>query len=300
MRKYPLLLSLFIAPIAASAQQAEETITVNGRLTTREEIRREAEAMVRTTGIATSNKPAARWVDAICPSVKGVAPAIAEMVRTKIETVAKAAGARVARQPCRTNIIVAFAADGSALTSAIARDRSKIGGVPVPERQALIENDVPLRWWYATDTRGRHGSSKTTGQMPWAGSDEGGAQQGGGSPTNDLTTIVQNNSSIVSTQVNRVLTSATVIVDVTLATGKTLDAVAAQVAMVALAEIDREAKPEGSILSLFAVPSSGLDDLSDGDRALLKSLYAISLDRTGSQHKGRLVDGMIKARLGKP
>lgn len=298
-----LALSLAIPSIATanpiSPGQAEtDVITVDGRRTTKAEIRREAEEFVRSTGIATSNKAAARWVDAICPTVKGVSAANANIIVTKIEDVARTAGARVARQPCKPNIIVAFAADGSKLMRDIARDRRKIGGVPIRERQSLVETPVPLRWWYATDTRGRHGTSRTTGQLPWAGSDDGGAQQGGGSPTNDISTITQNNSSIVSTQVNRVLTNATVIVDATLAKGQSLDAIAAHVAMVALAEIERGARPDGSILSLFAMPSPGLDDLSKGDLAVLKSLYGIALDRAGWQQKGRLVDGMIEARTG--
>jgi hypothetical protein len=284
---------------AASAQTPQpenQTITVDGRRTTYEEIRKEAEEFVRATGVATSNKAAARWVDAICPTVKGVSSANAAVVIAKIEAEARAAGASVARRPCKSNIIVAFAADGSALTAAIAKDRRKVGDVPVRERQALIEDDVPLRWWYATDTRGRQGARKTTGQLPWVGSDEGGSTEGGGSALNEATTIVQTTSSIVSTQVNRVLTNATIIVDATLAKGQPLDAIAANIAMVALAEIDRGAKPSGSILSLFATPSSGLDDLGEGDRALLKSLYAIKLDRAGWQQKGSLVDGMLRAR----
>jgi hypothetical protein len=293
------ILALALTASASATQTPppdEQVITVDGRRTTREEIRREAEEFVRTTGIATSNKPAARWVDAVCPTVKGVSEANAATVIAKIEAVAVAAGAPVARKPCKPNIVVAFAADGSALTGTIAKDRRKIGGVPVREREQLIEADVPLRWWYATDTRGRQGARKTTGQLPWAGSDAGGTQEGGGSPTNDATTIVQTTSSIVSTQVNRVLTNATVIVDATLAKSQPLDAIAAHIAMVALAEIDRDAKPTGSILALFSTPSSGLDDLGDGDRALLKSLYGIKLDRAGWQQRGTLVDGMIRAR----
>lgn len=299
----PCLVSILATPAAANMQTASgpandaQIITVDGRPTTREEIRREAEELVRSTGVATSNKAAARWVDAVCPTVKGVSAANADMVAAKVEAVATAAGARIARKPCKPNIIIAFAADGSKLTRDIARDRRKIGGVPVRERQSLVETDVPLRWWYATDMRGRHGTSRTTGQLPWAGSDEGGQQQGGGSPMNDINTITQNNSSIVSTQVNRVLTNATVVVDATLSKGQSLDAIAAHIAMVALAEIDRDAKPAGSILSLFATPSSGLDDLGTGDQALLKSLYGIQLDRAGWQQKGRLVDGMIQARI---
>lgn len=71
---------------------------------------------------------------------------------------------------------------------------------------------------------------------------------------------------------------------------------AAQVAMVMLAEIDVDAKPTGSILSLFP-GKTGVDDLSVNDLAVLKSLYRLPLDRNARFHRGMLMQAIIAARL---
>lgn len=112
-------------------------------------------------------------------------------------------------------------------------------------------------------------------------------------------TISNYNSSIVSTQVARVLTSATVIIDLNLSSGTKLDAIAALASLVVLTEIEPDAKPTGSILSLFPV-GSGIDDLSETDRQMLKALYALPLDRTARQHRGRLLNDIVKAKLPDP
>ena len=291
-----LLFLIAVLPAAVAAQTPDPTITVTGSQLTRDGIRREAEDYVRATAIAEGTRPAARWTDPICPAIVGVSPANAETVRAKLTAVAQDVGVAVAKEPCKSNIVIAFALDGSDLARKIAADRRKTRAITTANREQLVEGELPVRWWYSSETRAHSGMRSTTGQLPWAGSDEGGTQQGGGSPLNGINTIVQNKSSIVSTQVARVLVSATIIIDAKLAQGAPLDAVAAQVAMVALAEIDLDAKPPGSILSLFP-GKTGVDDLSVNDRAALKSLYSLPLDRNARFHRGRLLQDIVAARL---
>lgn len=290
------------AAIAQTGTPADPTITVTGIQLTREEIEREAEEYVRTTAIAEGTRPAARWTNPICPKVVGVSPANAATVRAKVLAVAREVGVTVAKEPCKSNIVIAFAPNGSDLTRKIAGNRRKARALTAANREKLVETDLPVRWWYSSETRAHSGMSSTTEQLPWTSGDTssepgGGGQQGGGSPLNGVSTIVQNKSSIVSTQVARSLVSATIVIDANLSQGVPLNAIAAEVAMVALAEIDIEAKPVGSILTLFP-DKNKVDDLSANDRAALKSLYSLPLDRNARFHRGRLKQDIVKARLG--
>lgn len=286
-----------LLPTTASAQSEradDRTITVTGSPLTLEQVRREAKEYVRETGIAEGVKPAARWTTAICPAVIGVSEENGVIIRRKIEEVARTAKVKFAAQPCATNIVVAFAYDGRDLTRRLAKKPGQVGDGDLQTRKLLVESNAPVRWWYNTALTSRYGSGPSSGDMPGTGTGEDGASS---TPGGDM--IALYNSSIVSTQVKRVLTGATVIVDVNRAEGTKLDAIAALAALVVLAEIEPDARPAGSILSLFPA-GSGIADLSDTDRQMLKTLYTLSLDRTARRHRGRLLQGIVQAKLPDP
>ena len=80
--------------------------------------------------------------------------------------------------------------------------------------------------------------------------------------------------------------------------GRRLSALAAYAALVALAEIrPGDVNAEGSILSLFA-SSDAPRGLTEQDRAFLRTLYRLPLDRHARYHRGTLVAGMISATTG--
>jgi hypothetical protein len=156
-----------------------------------------------------------------------------------------------------------------------------------------------VRWWYLTDTRSRHG----VGSMRKDLQIEGGVSQGEGGSTNSnpisVEAIQHYDSSVISTQVHRFLTSATVLVDADSVAGQPLDAIAAYAAMVAFAEIrDSDFAPSGSILGLFAAPGAPRE-MTDQDMAFLRALYRLPLDRQAQRHRGRLVVEMVAAATGK-
>jgi hypothetical protein len=290
-RALPMILCAAV-PICTASAQDDRIITVTGSVLTREEIRRETQDYIRETGIAEGIKPVTRWTSAICPKVIGVSAENATTVRRKIEEVARVAGVKVGSSSCTPNIVVAFALDSRDLMGRLAKKPGRIGDGDIPSRKRLIESDAPVRWWYGSSMTGRFGTSASSGDMP--GTE--GNSEGGGSSLPVADTIANYNSSIVSTQVARVLTSATVTIDVNRSSGTKLDAIAALAALVVLAEIDPDAKPPGSILSLFPV-GSGIDDLSETDRQMLKALYALPLDRTARQHRGRLLQDIVGAKM---
>lgn len=281
------------APQLAAAQgpAADDPIIVVGR--NEEEQRREIANFVREMGVANGERPAARWVDPICPTVTGLAPEHASIVETRVRTVAREAGAKLAGKRCEPNILIAFSGDGGALARAIkARTPSRVAEVPVTDRISLFEGKAPIRWWYSTEARDRSGVAVSPILPPWTA----GNSAAGGSvlPMNDDSTVSNHyNSSIVSTQMMRALQSATVLVDANLAQGQSLSSVADFAALVALAEIQLDAAPGNSILGLFA-DSSAPSRMSARDEAFLKALYRLPLDRRARQQRARLVNDMAK------
>lgn len=297
-------------PGVVAAQDADPSenndIVVTGKVATKEEARRIAIDFVRQTGVAAQQDSVARWIDRICPKVFGLDPAIAARVAKRIRASAELAGAQIAKEPCRSNLAVVFTDNAVAFMQDVAkRDPQRISQMSLGDRELLRQGETPVRWWYSFETRSKHGSRTHTGQVPGSGGDANGAEggqagaTGGGSiiAGNDTsTTLSQYNSSIVSTQAVRALTGATVVVDVNRAQGRDLDAVAAYAAFVALAEIRLSAKPEGSVLSLFAsdAPPAGL---TDRDEAFLKAVYSLPLDRKIGQQRSRIVGQLTDAAM---
>lgn len=296
-----LLASLTTAQTGASARQevdAPETVVVTGNRPSREEARREAFQFVRRMGVANGERPAARWEDGICPRVLGLAPAHARFVEKRLRSIAAAAEVPVARTPCRTNIGMLFTSDGpGTMRTVAARSPRRLAEVPAALRPALLDGPAPVRWWYSTERRGRHGEPLANLEPPFVtgnGSSPGQVLPGNG----DTQIMSQYGSSIVSTQSIRVLTGATVVVDVNRAAGRPLDAVADYAALVALAEVRPGGAPDGSILALFEGETAARE-LTARDRAFLRALYRLPLDRQARQHRSRLAGEVAAVAAGR-
>lgn len=276
---------------AAQEPPPEKTIVVVGQ--DEEQRRQELKDFVRELGVANGEKSAARWVDPICPVVTGLAPAHAAIVASRVRIVARLAGARLAPERCEPNIMISFSGDASALARAIrTRAPAQLLEVPVADRPALFDGNAPIRWWYSTEARDSSGIAASSILPPWTAGN--GAVGGSVLPTNeDSTTLNHYNPSLVSTRTMRALQAATVLVDVNLAEGHTLSSIAEYVALVALAEIQLDARPANSVLNLFS-NSEAPKQLSARDEIFLKALYRLPLDRRARQQRARLVNDMAK------
>lgn len=288
-------------PAIASAQadQAtanpsdDATIEVIGRRQSEEQARKEANDFVRRTGVASGENPVARWTAPVCPAVLGIQPEYAAIVERKMRSIASSADIEVAPLPCKTNIVVSFTTNASAVIQRIARKSPRrIAEVPVPDRAALFKGSAPIRWWYTTQVTGTDGMGAVTSDSLAANA--GTAEGGGSSIGNGLPTIQAFSSSIIRTQAVRALRTATVVVDVTLSEGVPLDAVAAYAAMVAFAEVKpSQSPPPNSILGLFgqaAKPASA----TDWDISFLRALYSIPAARAGWKQRRMLVGEILK------
>jgi hypothetical protein len=286
-----------IAAAPAAPPQAggnSNPIIVQGERLPEAVARQRASQFVRATGVAEGTVAAARWTDAICPQVQGLADVGKRAAEAKMRSVATSAGMKVAPEGCKPNIVVSFTADGAALAREIHRVEPRRLGVLSPQaKDAMLTGSAPIRWMYSTEVRGRRGermSEGAGGQTAPATHDGSGA----GSSMGGDSTNMKYESSIISTGVNRVLTSAIVIIDTDQAMGRRLDALAAYAALVAFAEIrNSDASPDGSILGLFA-SSAPPRDLTLQDAAFLRALYQMPLDREAMRHRGQLVQGMTQ------
>ena len=118
VRTAAVALALIAAPVAA-----ENDIVVRGQVLSKEEAAAQAKAFVQAVGIVSTVKPAARWVDPVCPKVSGLADAaVAARVEARFRSIASAVGARLAKPGCKTNLLIGFTNDADALARQINAD----------------------------------------------------------------------------------------------------------------------------------------------------------------------------------
>jgi hypothetical protein len=265
----------------------DDPIIVTGSRLTREQAREQAGDYVRQVGVARGLAPAARWIDPVCPRVRGIAEPYARIVEARMRGIAQETGIQTADKGCHPNISVSFVGNAEALMKVIGR-RSPIRfrEVPPEAREALINGDLPIRWWYLTDERTKGGVSRVPHSIPTTGA-----------PL-QVEAFGHYNSSIVGTQMNRAIVEAGVVIDLDRVEGRRLDAIAAYAAFVAFAEVRAGATPPaGSVLGMFGrdgEPQGG--GLTKHDRTFLRALYRLPLDRTARRLRGRLVSDMVEAQ----
>ena len=270
-------------------------IVVTGQRPTREEARERAVTFVRQVGIARGDTAAARWADPVCPRVLGIAQPYSGIVETRMREIAVAAGMQVAPAGCQTNVSVSFVGDAAGLMQEIdRRSPTRLQEVPRELRDAMLTGDAPIRWWYLTETRSRHRMRNAAQSVR---TQQGGGGTGGrsqeSSPTMEVESLSEYNSSIISTFGARTIIDANVVIDLDRAEGRSLQAVAAYAAFVAFSEVrPSEPPPTGSILGMFGT-EQGARGLSDWDMAFLRALYQLPLDRPARRHRGMLVRDMV-------
>jgi hypothetical protein len=275
------------------ANEPNRGIVVTGTRLSKEELKTRAANYVRALGVAPGQQPAARWIDPICPKVLGLEVKLARFIADRIRTRANAAGARVADERCRGNMLISFSGDAGAVARSLAKRKpSSFSEVKLRDKPDLLNGGAPVRWWYSTEVRGRDGNPLGDSEPPFitSGDSFGKVLPGPGHY------LSLHSNSIVSTQTVRALVSATVLIDVTKATGVRLDSLADYVALVALAEIQpRNKLVSASILGLFG-PVESPGQLTDWDVRFLHGLYHLPLDRRARQHRGALTASLLKEK----
>lgn len=273
------------------------TIVVTGRAIAEEEARAQSRAFVRDVAAIPTGGQFARWNRPICPRVLELDAKLAARVEKIIREVGEAAGAKIAKTACDANLVVVFTDDAIGQMRRIAKVRPRmLAGMQPREKDMLLTSNRPVRWWYSTRLEGSGGEqANTTSAALMTAQIEGG---GGIDVGTDANVISSTSGTLISTKVRAEVVDAGVVVDVKRAEGYTLDAIAAYIAMISLAQVrlTAEAPQSSSILGLFARPpgQTTADDLTEQDRAFLAALYKIKPDRDARKQRGLIVAEMIR------
>lgn len=232
----------------------------------------------------------ARWADPICIRVVGLNDDVAARVAARVTAIAAEAAVPVGKPGFKPNLEVAFTTDAATTTRIITRKQPRqIARLNAVQREILLTAPLAVRWWHGFEVRDRDGQRAVpngSAALMSAGSG-GGPPLGSVLPVGPDTVMTDSrSSSLINSSIAVWATSAVVIVDVTLATGKSLDAVADYAALAALAPMKLPPPTPGvpSILALFTDGTA--DALSRWDRAFLAALYRIPMNRNGNRQRG--------------
>lgn len=276
-----------------------DEIVVEGKLIPRAEASRAAAQMLRGQLYTPEFGQYARFLNPVCPKVLGLAPEIAKLVESRIRSVAADAGAPIARTRCRTNLLVAFAADGRDLMRQVARtNRRRLFLDTRPfESEPVLNSDLPVRWVYRISVDPSELGNRDSPALAGA---TGGA---GVLPFGFENTFVStsNYGSVINTPVAFGIGFSLVVVDVNRAAGHPLDSVAAYAARVGLAQTRMPPPRPGeatSIMTLFDDPKTPdiARSLTDWDRSLLRGLYTVAPNMEAWKQRG-LIHGRMMGTL---
>ncbi len=295
--------SLSALSIAASAAPAtlptpQDSIVVTGNRASPAETRAAAQRYVRGVIGTPVMGQYARWKKPVCPNVIGLAPENAAIVDAKIRAVAVDAGVRVAKAGCDPNLDIVFTDDSEGQMRAILhRSKRMMKKMSAADSEALARGTQPVRWWY--DTRIEAMDGHQAGGEPAALLN---AQIEGGGPGfvssgGDTQYLDGYSSSLIGTRMRVNVESAAIIVDTNRASGRTLSAVSAYVALIALAQIRMgvDAGDGDTLLRLFDKDAPAFSDLTSWDRAFLKAVYRTPPDRERRDQTFAIAGAMAKS-----
>jgi hypothetical protein len=240
-----------------NAAKAEQRITAEeARADLQHRVEAFVRAITRNPGLS-DHDSIVRWNTPICPLVVGLAAKDAKIVSARVSQISSAAGAPLARAPCKPNfIIVATSEPDRVLNAWYARDTRLFGDATPARIRRFLESSEsrPVRVWYNIDT-GR----------------KSGMRNGHFVPSNTRA----ESSAFIGNAVSDFL-SIFAIIDTDRTEHTTLDQLAAYVAMVGLTNVDLDADigTAPSILRLFAPSAENQPSgLSSWDAAFLRALY---------------------------
>ena len=290
-------LAILLQPLAASAQNRTESVTVTGQtLKTRTEILR---SFIRST-VASSYDTGklARWSRPICPLVIGLKPEENAAVAARISKDAQSVGARVAaNQPCAPNVTVAFALEPQALMTKMAAsaDRKDYLGDNdgAYHRRKLSQVVAPIQAWYGTRTMHANGVPGMR-EVPYP----------------DVTYYCEaapcfiTQGSRLGNGISNNLSNVFVVVDLGKVDGRQVGTIADYIAMLTLLKTDAfpACRPLPSVTNLL---TPDCDErlktaaLSDADLAFLRGVYKADAGQNMNLARGDILREMEKSPAGR-
>lgn len=271
-----LLAALQTAPAAAAAPRQDETrvgdIVVNGRPLDDlvgdfvDEISQPA----RRRGLA-------RWQGNICVGVVNLPAAHAQALIDRVSDVAAEVGLQPGSPGCRPGIVILATDDGSALATAMVRRRNSgfdMGSLQTDAGTRALRDfqtsDRAVRWWQTSLPVDNNTGEIAIRLAGMVGPD--------GQPSYPQLNAFA--ASRLTTQIRDNLIRTVIIVDVTKLGDTTFDQLSDYIALVALAQIDAEARTASydTIMNIFG-ELGGPSGLTDWDMGYLQALYSTHPDR---------------------
>lgn len=301
---------LLLALIQEAPLAAEPTIVVTGQARTDAQIRDEAKGFVRAVAAAPGvSDQLGRWNQPVCVKVLGGTPAEEAMVIDRIRVVATDAGIRLAkRKSCAPNLLVAFTHEpGNVVGQVLARRPHTARSLAIGSRNDLVQGTYPVRWWYDLKLEGRSGEAAMGDHPALLNSldtpNNAGAAPGGGFAQSEHQSgnVADFSSSLIGSKSRQSIGAATVIVDVNRVRGRTPEALASYIAMVALAPIKLPPRPVPmpTITNLFhGAAAERAIDLSEWDRAYIAALYKTAANRAAKVQSASMTDRIARTMRG--
>jgi hypothetical protein len=295
----PILLPALIPALmlAAAADPAEDQIEVAAQRLTRAQIRASAQIYTRA-GLPPNPDfgQFARWQGPICASVRGIPdPAVTALVLKRVNAVVAETGLKAAEPGCKPNLTIAFTDDARGLVAEVrSRKRSALPRYNPTLFSRLDSPSLPVRWWHVLAPAGPGGGTAATPDAGALASASSNATPLGNVLPAGPDAIGTNswNSSLIDTNLTVSAKAGVAVVDVNLATGVSLEALADYVALVMVAPMRMPPGDPGvpSVLGLFtgARPAG----LTDWDRAFVRALYKVQMNRSFQRQRQQLLNAM--------
>ncbi len=282
--------ALLAAPGSAFANRPSEDdpIVVTGQVMKRGDAHELARDYTRAVMAPSVSDQNARWAAPICIGAIGLNPEVATPLIDRIEAMALAVGARVAKGECRPNVVLAFTQDSDAVFANLAKTRPDLlFDTRAEERRKLRVEGLPVRWFYGQTVEGL-----------------GGRQVGAVAPglrlgavaLMDLPILNDGTVSRINSPAQVSIEAATFVIDVPRVSHVSFNALADYLAFGILSRTRIDASPSGgSIMNLFSASGSAQPEgMTDLDTAMLTALYKIPINRTAIVHRNQMASEMIK------
>lgn len=275
-------------PASASRPSEDDPIVVTGQVMKRGDAHALARDFTRAVMAPSVSDQNARWAAPICIGAIGLRPEVATPLIDRIEAMALAVGARVAKGDCQPNVMLAFAQDGDAVFANLSKNRPDLLiDTRAEERRKLRMAGLPVRWFYGQTVEGLGG--RQVGQIA------PGLRQGAVALF-DLPILNDGTVSRINSPAQVSIEGATFVIDVPRVAHVSFNALADYLAFGILSRTRIDASPAGgSIMNLFnASGSVSPEGMTDLDTAMLTALYRLPINRTAIVHRNQMASEMIK------
>jgi hypothetical protein len=222
-------------------------------------VEREVRTFVNAIAVKPGDESLARWQSQIplCPQVAGLQGSDGEYILSRVSKIAAAAGAPLAPEHCKGNLLIVVTSDPEGVLKAWSKRDVRMFGEEADQGSTKVREfnaATPIRVWYNTEFYKLDGTP--------LGNAEG--------RTNQSARATQ-----LETNNYRALSTVMALVDARRMKGVSFGQVAAYVAMAGLTQLHTEANVTAapSILNLFAGVGTAPPGLTAWDESFLKAVY---------------------------